>query len=96
MIVRYPAVSRFRRGVGDEITPEPLPEPQAPGTSLFSSLDFSTWGIAEWGLVALGAYLIFSLIGDTVSTVGAVKKTVRKRRRRSQKRQSLLDELRAA
>lgn len=78
-----PPVSRFRRGVGDDLTePVPTPEPQAPST-LFSSLDFSTWGAGEWGVVALGAYLIASLVGDTLTTVGTLKKATRRRRRRA-------------
>ena len=36
------------------------------GLGLFDSgIDFTTWGPAEWAVVAVGAYAAFSLMGDT-------------------------------
>jgi hypothetical protein len=28
-------------------------------------MDFTTWGAPEWGIVGIGIYAMFSLLGDT-------------------------------
>lgn len=48
------------------------------GIGLFDSMDFTTWGVGEWGMVALGAYLVISLFNDA----GRAGKTIRKATRR--------------
>lgn len=45
------------------------------GLGLFDSTDFGDWGIAEWGAIAIGAYVALKLVGD----VGSVRKQVRRR-----------------
>lgn len=55
------------------------------GMGLFDSGgDFTQWGVAEWAVVGVGAYLVLSLAGDTRRTVQGVKRTVRRRRRKIQ------------
>jgi len=45
------------------------------GLGLFESgLDFSGWGIPEWGIMAVGGYLVISLVGDLLSAGRGVKK----------------------
>lgn len=51
------------------------------GMGLFDSMDFTTWGIGEWGVIGVGAYLILSLAGDVRTGGTAVKKYQRRRRR---------------
>jgi hypothetical protein len=52
------------------------------GVGLFDSLDFSTWGIMEWGTIAVGAYLLLSLWSDVGRAAKTVRRTVRRRKRR--------------
>jgi hypothetical protein len=49
------------------------------GLGLFDSMDFTSWGLPEWGIVAVGAYLVLSLAGDTRRGVTRVRKFRRKR-----------------
>jgi hypothetical protein len=49
------------------------------GIGLFDSTDFATWGMGEWATIGVGAYLLFSLIGDTKRVGGRVRKTVKRR-----------------
>jgi hypothetical protein len=50
------------------------------GLGLFDSMDFTSWGIAEWAVVGVGAYLVLSLAGDTRRAAVRVKRSVRRRR----------------
>ena len=44
------------------------------GLGLFDSgMDFSAWGIPEWSIVAVGAYALLSLVGDTKRGARRVK-----------------------
>lgn len=91
-------VQYTRRGMGqDDSTPLPtLPTPTVnPFANLFASTDFSTWGVGEWVAIAGVGFLALKLFQGVLSAGGAVKSTVRKRRRRAQKRQGLMDELRS-
>jgi hypothetical protein len=63
------------------------------GVGLFDSLDFSTWGIMEWGAVALGAYLLLSLWGDVGRTARRVRTSSSKRKRKAERRRELKEEL---
>lgn len=38
---------------------------------------FTSWGLEEWGIVAAGLYLLFSLIGDTKRHVRKTRKAAR-------------------
>jgi hypothetical protein len=51
------------------------------GTNLFESMDISTWGFGEWGAIAVGAYLLVSLMSDTKSVAKSVSKSSKARRR---------------
>lgn len=44
------------------------------GIGLFDSMDFSTWGLGEWGMIAVGAYLVVSLMGDTKRAARSVSR----------------------
>ena len=47
---------------------------QSGGLGLFDSgMDFSAWGIPEWSIVAVGAYALLSLVGDTKRGARRVK-----------------------
>jgi hypothetical protein len=68
--------------------PTTLPTPTIPflnigSTSLFASIDPSTWGIGEWLIIAVGGYLVISLIGDAISAGKNVKQRVVRSKRRS-------------
>jgi hypothetical protein len=80
MPVRNPvptsALVDTNQGLGETIAYPPL---YARGLGLFDSMDFTTWGIAEWGIVAVGAYLILSLAGDVGRGRKKVKRALRKR-----------------
>ena len=43
----------------------------------FSTGDMSQWGMAEWGTVIGGVYMLFSLIGDTKRTARKTKRAAR-------------------
>jgi hypothetical protein len=49
------------------------------GMGLFDSMDISTWGVGEWGIVALGLYLVGSLMGDTKRATKKIRKVTRRR-----------------
>jgi hypothetical protein len=55
----------------------------APGIGLFDSTDFTQWGVAEWGAIAVGAYLVISLFTDASRASRSVKKYTRRRRTRA-------------
>jgi len=68
--------------------PAALPTPTIPflsigSTSLFASMDPSTWGIGEWSIIAVGGYLAISLVMDLFSAGKNVQKRVARSRRRS-------------
>lgn len=65
-------------GVG----PAPGVVPHKRGIGLFDSADWTTWGIAEWAIIAVGAYLVISLFNDIGSGVTTVKRARRRRRRK--------------
>lgn len=53
------------------------------GLGLFDGgFDPSTWGIGEYAVLAVGAYLVLSIAGDTRRGVSAVKQSVRRGKRR--------------
>ena len=66
------------------------------GLGLFDSMDFSTWGVAEWAVIAGGLYLAVKILGD----VGRVKRKVttyaKRRSARARRRAQLQKELAAA
>jgi hypothetical protein len=51
------------------------------GLGLFDSMDFTSWGMGEWGVVAVGGYLILSLAGDASRGSHRVRRSLRRRRR---------------
>lgn len=61
---------------------QPVALPTKRGMGLFDSADWTTWGIAEWAIIAVGAYLVISLFNDIGSGVQTVKRARRRRRRR--------------
>ena len=87
------------RGMGqdststDAVTGLSIPNPLSAFSNLFSSTDFSTWGVGEWVVIAAVGFLGLKLVQGVFSTGKSVKRAVRKRRRRSQQRQSLLSQL---
>lgn len=78
----------------DTVTGLSIPNPLTIFSNLFSSTDFSTWGIGEWIVIAGVGFLALKLVTGVLSAGSAVKSTVRKRQRRAKKRQGLLDDLR--
>jgi len=99
MYITYPPRSSgCRRGMGqdDSTTLPPLPTPTVssnPFANLFVSSDISTWGVGEWVAIAGVALLVWNVIGGISSTGGKVKRSYRKRKKRSQQRQALLSQL---
>jgi hypothetical protein len=63
------------------------------GMGMFESMDFSTWGFAEWAAIAVGAYLVWKLMSDVSGAATKVKRTVRKRRSLAAKKEKLQEEL---
>ena len=47
------------------------------GLGLFDSMDFTTWGLGEWALVGIGAYLVLSIAGDTRRVASSVSRKSR-------------------
>lgn len=63
------------------------------GMGLFDTpFDVSTWGMQEWAIAGIGAYLLISLLGDLK---GAKKRVVRYQRK-SARRAALKEQLKAA
>jgi hypothetical protein len=60
----------------------------ANGLGLFDSADISTWGVGEWGVIGVGAYLLWSVFTDTKK----VSRKVQGYRRKKKRKQDLLDE----
>jgi hypothetical protein len=53
------------------------------GLGLFDSgMDFTTWGLPEWGIVALGGYMLFSTVFTTKRAVGAARRIPGNRRQK--------------
>ena len=48
----------------------------SPGGYFGAGGDFSSWGLAEWATVALGLYVVASLLGDTRRHVRKARKAV--------------------
>jgi hypothetical protein len=63
------------------------------GLGLFDSMDMTSWGAGEWLVVGVGGYLAISIFGDLLKGGRAVRKTVRRRRSTSRKREQLKEEL---
>jgi hypothetical protein len=57
------------------------------GLGVFDSLDVGEWSYVEWALVIAAAYTVFSLASGTKRTVGRVRSSVAKRRRRKRQEQ---------
>ena len=53
------------------------------GMGLFDSADFTTWGWGEWGIIAAGAYLVMSLVGDTTRAAKTTQAEFTRRKRRA-------------
>ena len=51
------------------------------GLGLFDSMDFSTWGIGEWGVIGVGTYLLMSIVGDTKRAGRAISRKAKGVRR---------------
>lgn len=64
MTVVPAAPAKSTSGMGDIIIGSLDIPVTAPGGYFSSGMDFSQWGIAEWGTVAAGVYVLFSLVGD--------------------------------
>lgn len=47
------------------------------GLGLFDSMDWTTWGLGEWTAIAIGSYVLLSVIGDTKRTVTRTKKAAK-------------------
>jgi hypothetical protein len=54
----------------------------AAGMGLFDSMDFTTWGVGEWGTIAVGAYIVISLFNDAGRATRTIRKATRRRVRR--------------
>jgi len=65
------------------------------GLGIFDSMDYTTWGWGEWGVIGVLAYTLLSFAGDTRRGYGRVRKVVRKRRRVARKKAALKEELAA-
>ena len=52
------------------------------GLGLFDSMDWTTWGAGEWTAMAIGAYVLLSIIGDTRRGVARTKSAGQAFRRR--------------
>ena len=64
------------------------------GMGLFDSgADFSQWGVAEWAVIGLGAYVVLSIAGDVAGTGKKVRRSIRTRRRRAKRKTELKEEL---
>lgn len=63
------------------------------GLGVFDSMDFTTWGFAEWAIIGVAAYTLLSFAGDTRRGYGRVRKVVRKRRRSARKKADLKQQL---
>lgn len=51
------------------------------GLGLFESgFDYTGWGVAEWGSIAFGGYVLLSLVGDMFSAGRAARRGYRKAR----------------
>jgi len=48
------------------------------GTGLFESSDFSTWGIGEYAVIALGLFAVLSMFSTGKRAASSVSKKVRK------------------
>jgi hypothetical protein len=80
-------------------TPAPLPTPTVSAnplsifSNLFSSTDFTTWGVGEWVVIAAVGFLALRLVQGVFSTGKSVKRAYRKRRKRSAQKSALQSEL---
>jgi hypothetical protein len=55
------------------------------GLGLFDSMDFTTWGAGEWGIVLLGGGALFMALRKTQIVGEKLHKTVKRRRRSATK-----------
>ena len=85
------------RGMGqdstDSVTGLSIPNPLTIFSNLFSSTDISTWSAGEWIVIAGVGFLALKLIQGVLSTGKSVKRSYRKRKKRSAQRQSLMSQL---
>jgi hypothetical protein len=63
------------------------------GLGLFDSMDFTTWGIAEWAAIGFGLYIVGSVLGDFGRGRARVSKAVRKRKYSAKRKAELKKEL---
>jgi hypothetical protein len=75
--VRHDGIGNYQP-VANPVAASRITSSNRVGLGLFDSMDFTTWGVGEWGVVIVGAYLVGSLIGDT----GRARKSVKRRFRR--------------
>ena len=59
------------------------------GLGIFDSMDFTTWGIPEWGLVVLGVFAVGSMFSTTKRGVQSVRSSGRRRKSGAKKRRDL-------
>lgn len=52
----------------------------AGGLGIFDSTDIATWGVAEWGAIVLGLYIVSSIFGDTSRAVQKVGRATRRKK----------------
>lgn len=50
------------------------------GTDLFTSTDFTQWGVGEWAIIGVGIYLASSLLGDVQTGTKKIRSKVRRMR----------------
>lgn len=49
------------------------------GLGLFDSMDFTTWSWPEWLTIAVGAYVLFSVVSTTKRGTKTIKRKLRRR-----------------
>src|SRR5271170_1974021 len=63
------------------------------GQLFASGTDISGWGVGEWGIVALGAFAVYSVFFTSKSAVSSISSSSRRRSSRSRRKAQLQAEL---
>jgi hypothetical protein len=79
-------------GMGQDDSTTAAPTTLNLGTLFSSGLDFTSWGIGEWAIAGLGAYLVISLFSDVSKGTKKVTRSVSSARRRARKKKQLQEE----
>lgn len=56
------------------------------GMGIFDSTDFTTWGWQEWGIIAIGAYALFSMFSTSRRAQRSISGSLESRRRKKRKK----------